>query len=405
MPLFEYSGFDAVGKKASGSLEATGRRAALQALQQQGVFATELRQTAAEQAGRIGLMTRLRRRVPLPDLSAATRQLATLLGAGLSLEEALTTVAGQQENAVLGRALSRAREELLEGAALHRALAARGGIFPPLYVNMIKVGESSGTLDQVLERLADFLEDQARMRSRVQAAMIYPLLMTLVGAVVLILLFTFVVPKVIGMLEDLGQTLPLVTRLLIGTSDLLVRWWWLLALAAALAIFAATRYARTEHGRRTLDRRALTLPLFGRLNLMIATARLARTLGTLLSSGVPLLSALDITAGMLQNRVLRDTLEQTAAGVREGESLAAPLRRSGVFPPMLVQMAAVGEKSGQLEEMLLRVASAYEHQADIAINSMLSLLQPLMILLMGGVIGFIVLAILLPIFQASQGLG
>jgi general secretion pathway protein F len=405
MPLFEYSGFDAAGKKARGSLEATGRRAALQALRQQGIFATELGQTAADRTGQSGLMARLRRRVALQDLSAATRQLATLLGAGLALEEALATVAGQQDSAALARALGQAREELLEGTALHRALAAQGRIFPLLYVNMIKVGESSGTLDQVLERLADFLEDQARMRSRVQAALIYPLLMTLVGALVLILLFTFVVPKVIGMLEDLGQTLPLVTRLLIGTSDLLVGWWWLLALTAALAAVAATRYARTERGRRALDRRALTLPLFGRLNLMIATARLARTLGTLLHSGVPLLSALDITAGMLQNRVLRDTLEQTAVGVREGESLAAPLRRSGVFPPMLVQMAAVGEKSGQLEGMLLRVAIAYEHQVDIAINSMLSLLQPLMILFMGGVIGFIVLAILLPIFQASQGLG
>lgn len=404
MPLFEYAGFDNTGKKRAGSLEAAGRRAALQQLQQRGIFATDLRQTL-ETSGQGRWSWRARRGISGQDLAAATRQLATLLGAGMPLEEALATVAGQQENPAFGRSLTQVREAVMGGAGLHQALGARGRLFPAVYVNMVKVGESTGTLDQVLERLADFLEDQVRMRSRVQAALLYPLLMTVVGALVLVLLFTFVVPKVVSMLEDLDQTLPLATRVLIGSSDLLARWWWLLALGVVLAGLAGRRFMATERGRRTVHRRLLGLPLFGRLNRMLATAQLARTLGTLLQSGVPLLSALEIARGMLQNLVLRDALEQTALNVREGSGLAEPLRRSGVFPPLLVQMAAIGEKSGNVDAMLLRVADAYEHQVDIAVNGLLSLLQPLMILFMGGVIGFIVLAILLPIFQASQGLG
>lgn len=404
MALFEYTGFDNAGKKQAGSLEAAGRRTALQQLQQRGIFATDLRQ--ASESPRQGLPPwRGRRGISGQDMAAATRQLATLLGAGMPLEETLATVAGQQENPAFGRALSQTREAVVGGAGLHQALATCGRLFPAVYINLVKVGESTGTLDQVLERLADFLEEQVRMRSRIQAALLYPLLMTVVGALVLVLLFTFVVPKVVSMLEDLDQTLPLATRVLIGGSDLLARWWWLLLLCTALASFIGLRFVRTEHGRRVVDRHALNLPLFGRLNRMLATAHLARTLGTLLQSGVPLLSALDIARGMLQNVVLREALEQTALGIREGASLAEPLRRSGVFPPLLVQMAAIGEKSGNVETMLLRVADTYEHQVDIAVNGLLSLLQPLMILFMGGVIGFIVLAILLPIFQASQGLG
>jgi len=270
---------------------------------------------------------------------------------------------------------------------------------------MVQVGESSGTLDKVLQRLADFLEAQARMKSRIQAAMAYPLLMGVIGTGVLFFLFAFVVPKVVRMIQDLGQTLPLPTLILIRTSDFFSAWWWLLLLLLLAAVVAVRRYARTEDGRLRLDRLALTMPLFGRLNLLLATSRFTRTLATLQHSGVPLLKSLEIVCNLMQNRVLRQALEDTAVAVREGEGLAAPIRRSGVFPPMVAQMAAVGERSGELEEMLFRVADAYDHQVDLAITGMLSLLEPFMILFMGGIVGFIVLSILLPIFQASQGVG
>jgi general secretion pathway protein F len=405
MPLFEYSGFNAAGKKISGTIEGTGRRAVLQSLRGQGIFPTDLREETSAAPGRSAVRLRLARRVPIGELATATRQLSTLLGAGLPLDEALGTVAGQLDHERLARAYGTVRDEVTQGESLHDAFSRHPRIFPVLYVNMVEVGENTGTLDKVLQRLADFMEDQARMRSRINAAMAYPILMALIGMGVLFFLFTFVVPKVVRMLEDLGQTLPLPTLILIRASNFLAQWWWLLLALLALGLFALHRYGRTEAGRLRLDRLALSFPLFGRLNLLVATARFTRTLGTLLRSGVPLLKALEITRNLMQNRVLRQAVEDTGAAVREGEGLAAPIRRSGVFPPMVAQMAAVGERSGELEEMLFRVADTYEHQVDMTLNGLLSMLEPVMILLMGGVVGFIVLAILLPIFQASQGMG
>jgi len=405
MPLFEYSGFNAAGKKVSGAIEGSGRRAVLQNLRGQGIFPTELREEKAAAPGRSAARLRLARRVPTGELATATRQLATLLGAGLPLDEALGTVASQLEHERLARAYSTVRDEVTQGESLHDAFGRHPRIFPALYVNMVQVGENTGTLDKVLQRLADFMEDQARMRSRINAAMAYPILMALIGSGVLLFLFTFVVPKVVRMLEDLGQALPLPTLVLIRASNFLAHWWWLLLILLACGLFALHRYARTEAGRLRLDRLALSFPLFGRLNLLVATTRFTRTLGTLLRSGVPLLKALEIARNLMENRVLRQAVEDTGEAVREGEGLATPIRRSGVFPPMVAQMAAVGERSGELEEMLFRVADTYEHQVDLTLNGLLSMLEPVMILLMGGVVGFIVLAILLPIFQASQGMG
>lgn len=403
MPRFEYGGFDASGAKVSGTLEATGRRAALETLRSQQIYATEVLELG-ETSQRKSFRWQ-RRRVPLLELAAATRQLATLLGAGLPLDEVLAAVAEQSDRPALALALNRAREEVVQGQALHLALEAQGRIFSTLYVNMVKVGESSGTLDQVLAQLADLQENQARTRSRIRAALTYPTLMGLVGSAVLVLLFVFVVPQITRMLDNLGMELPLLTRLLIGTADLLAGSWWLLLLLAALAAVALQRYARSEKGSLALHRRALQLPLVGRLNLFTATARVSRTLATLLQSGVPLLTALDIARGLMSNKILRQALADTAVSVREGEGLAAPLQRSGVFPRLLVQMAAAGEKSGQLENMLLRAAQSYEQQVELSIAGLLPLLEPLMILVMGSVVGVVVMAILLPIFQASQGMG
>lgn len=408
MPLFEYAGFDAQGKKVAGTIEAPGKKAATQQLRTRGIFPTRLAEGSAATSGFSLFTNRFRpfaRKVSPQDLAAVTRQLATLLGAGLPLDEALGTLADQLAGAPLGRALGTVRGEVLQGSELNRALAQHPGIFSPLFINMTEVGEHSGTLDQVLGQLADFLEDQARLRSRMQSALAYPILMGVIGSAVLVFLITFVVPKVTRMLEDLGQTLPLPTRLLIAGSDFLAGWWWLLLLLAGVAVTAARRYARSEAGRLKLDRLSLRLPLFGSLNLLLATARLSRTLGTLLHAGVPLLKALAIAVNLLSNRVLRQAVNDAGDAVREGESLAEPLKRSGVFPPMLAQMAAVGERSGELEKMLLRVAETYEHQVELRIAGLLSLLEPVMILVMGTAVGFIVLAILLPIFQASQGMG
>jgi len=403
VPRFDYAGYDSTGRKVTGTVEGSSRRAALEQLRSDGIFPGTLSEEDPRRSG--SLFFALRERVGSAELAVAARQLATLLGAGLPLDETLATVATQLEHPRLAGTLSQVREAVLQGAALHAALGQHPRLFPPLFIGMVEVGESSGTLDQALARLADFLEDQARLQSRITAALTYPLLMALVGSAVLFFLIVFVVPKITRIVEDLGQALPLPTLLLIQGSALFERYWWLLLLLALFAGWLLRRHLRTPAGRRQWDLWLLRAPLFGRLNQMIATARLTRTLATLLKSGMPLLRALEVTAGLLTNSALRRALQETATSVREGEGLAEPLRRSGVFPPMLTQMAAIGEKSGELEAMLLRVAESYEHQSDLRIAGLLALLEPMMILLMGGVVGFIVLAILLPIFQASSGMG
>lgn len=403
MALFDYSGFDSDGRKVSGSCEGSGQRAVLASLRKQGIYASSV-----VAAGRRPIQRLLRWRaaqVPVEDLATATRQLATLLSAGLALDEALTTVAGQLEKPLLATVLHRVREAVVQGEALHLALAAEGQVFPTIYLSMVEVGESSGTLDQVLANLADLLEEQARLRSRITAALAYPLLMVLVGGGVLLFLVGFVLPKVTRMLVDLDQVLPLATRMLIAGSDLLRNYGWLLSILLITGLLLANRWASKEPGRLILDRWRLKLPLFGRLTQLIATSRFSRTLATLLGGGQPLLRALEITGKLLDNLVLQRAIERAGAQVREGSSLAAPLQKEKIFPPLLIQMIVVGERSGELEQMLRRVAETCDQQIDMSINRLLALLEPVMILLMGAAVGFIVLAILLPIFQASQSLG
>lgn len=403
MPLFEYTGYDAQGRKASGTIDGPGRKAATQALREQGIFPTELKESAGPR--KRGGLRFGRGRVPASELAGATRQLATLLAAGLAIDDALATVVEQIEQQLLHRTLARLREDVRQGEALHAALAKHPAVFPELYVSIVQVGEDSGTLDQAMHRLADFLEAQARIRARVQAALAYPVLMAFVGIGVLAFLFAFVVPKITRMLEDMGQDLPWPTQLLITLNSLLSSYWWLLLIMAAGAAYFLARYRQSAAGRLHLDRLQLKAPLFGKLLLLIITARLARTLATLLSNGVPLLKALAITRSLTSNRLLNQALATASQRVQEGGSLAAALRESALFPPMLAQLVSAGEKSGQLEDMLYRVADSYEHQTDLSITGMLSLLEPLMILVMGCLVGFVVLAILLPIFEASQGFG
>lgn len=404
MALFDYSGFDSDGRKVNGRCEGSGQRTVMASLRQQGIFATEVVSADSRPAQR--LWQRLRSApVPVEDLAIATRQLATLLSAGLALDETLATVAGQLERPQLSSALNRVREAVVQGEALHLALAGEERIFPTIYLSMVEVGENSGTLDQALANLADLLEEQARLRSRITAALAYPLLMALVGSGVLLFLVGYVLPKVTRMLVELEQVLPLPTRMLIASSELLQSYGWLIFSLLIVALLLTKRWANKEQGRLTLDRWRLQLPLLGRLSLLIATSRFSRTLATLLGSGQPLLRALEITGRLLDNQVLQQAIERAGRQVREGSSLAAPLQKEGLFPAMLIQMIAVGEKSGELEQMLRRVADTSDQQIELSINRLLALLEPVMILLMGGAVGFIVLAILLPIFQASQSLG
>ena len=405
MPLFEYSGLDSQGRKKTGTIDVPSRKVAAQQLRNQGIYPTQLHESNVKRRKEWSFRLGTSLRLPTAELAAATRQMATLLAAGLSLDDALNTVAEQAERPLLSRTFAGLRENVVRGEPFYHALSLHRSIFPEFFINMVQVGEGSGTLDQSMHRLADFMENQARMRSRIQAALAYPLLMSFVGSGVLIFLFVFVVPKITRMLTELEQALPWPTVLLIGLTDVLSNWWWLLALILVRLIVALNRYRQTKQGRLRTDTLLLRAPLFGRLQLLIITSRFSRTLATLLESGVPLLKALDISRNLLTNRLLKEAVETAIQSVKEGGSLASSLRQTAVFPPMLAQVAAAGEKSGQLEQMLFRVADTYEQQTELSISSLLSLLEPLMILIMGSIVGFVVLAVLLPIFQASQGFG
>ena len=402
MPFFEYSGFDAKGHKVSGKADGNGRKSVVKKLSQQGIFITDLNEITQSSSGLFKSFG-TNRKVSSAELAATTRQMGTLLSAGISLDETLLTLGEQTDQAILSNTLMAIREKILQGSSLHEAMNGHHGIFPELFVNMIQVGESSGTLDQVTLQLADFLDEQARIKSRIQAATTYPILMLLVGFGVLTFLFMFVVPKITLMLTEIDRALPWPTQLLIALSEGVKDWWMVFLLLVIAAVVVFKRYRNTPSGKHKTDSLLLKVPVFGRLNLLIATAWFSRTLGTLLQSGVPLLKALDISKGLLRNIVLSDSIDQARRHVQEGGSLAKSLKESAVFPPMVAQMTAAGEKSGQLEPMLIRLADAYDHQTDLSITSLLSLLEPVLILVMGGVVGFVVLAILLPLFEASQG--
>ena len=402
MALYEYSALDTQGKKQRGVVEALSQKAASRKLRGQGLFPTKL---AAAHDTVAPTQRTLFRRVSAAQLSVATRQLATMLTAGMPLDEALGMVAEQQSQGSLGSVLTRVRDDVLQGSAFHTALQVHPHIFPPIYTNMVRVGETSGTLDRVLLQLAEFTDDQARFNAQLKAALTYPILMLFVGSGVLLFLMTFVVPKITRMLEDLEQALPLPTLLLITFSKFLAIYWWMLLLTMVICVWFLKRFSSTVKGRLWFDRMKFRLPLLGALALHSATARFARTTATLLRSGVPLLTALEIVQNLLGNNYLQQALEVVREKVTEGAGLSEPLSEAEIFPAMLPQMAAVGERSGELEGMLFKVAEIYEHQVQTKLNGLMALLEPLMILVMGTVVGFIVLAILLPIFQASQGIG
>jgi general secretion pathway protein F len=274
--------------------------------------------------------------------------------------------------------------------------------FSGLYTNMIQAGETSGALDVVLARLADFQENQVKLRNKIWATMTYPVMMLFIGMGVMVFLFTFVIPQVTRVFEDLGQALPLPTLVLISISNFFRFYWWVIIGVILILTFALAKYIKTPKGKVVYDRLILKAPLFGKIIKLIAISRFSRTLSTLLASGVPLITSMDIVKAVVNNSVLSKVLEDTKDRVREGETLSEPLKRSGIFPSMVIQMITVGERSGELERMLAKVSDAYDNEVDTTVAGLTSLLEPVMILVMGIIVLFVVLSILLPIFEMSQ---
>ncbi len=406
MPVFEYKGITAKGKKVSGVQDGESLKVVKSRLKKDGIVVLEIREGSAARAARRGTVSfTFGNRVKLSDLSNATRQLATLLSSGLPLMDALSVLVEQEEVAGLKSALSSVRDSVREGASLADALKENPKVFSQLYINMVSAGEASGTLEITLDRLADFLDEQVRFRGRLSAALAYPAFMTVIGIGMLFFIFSFVMPRIVGMFEDMKQQLPFITLMLLWTVRFLSAFWWAILLAIAGAVYYLRRYLRTQAGREAFDARVLRMPVFGALIRMIAVSRFTRTLGTLLQSGVPALAALDIVKSVVGNTILANAIQKARENVREGEPIADPLRRSGLFPPVVVQMVAVGEKSGELEKMLLKISDSFDRTVETRITGLMALLEPVIILVMGLVIGFIVIAIMLPMLQMSSGVG
>jgi general secretion pathway protein F len=400
MPDFAYVGVDPGGREKRGQVRADTAELARAQLTARRLYVVKVEPATASDAAPPLLSQSLirRRRLSAKQLTLFTRQLATLVTVS-PLEEALRTVARQSERAEVQAILGNVHRSVLEGRRLSEAMALEPKSFPPLYRAMVSAGEGSGTLAGILERLADLLERQAQVRGKVLSALAYPMVLSLVAAFVVFALMIYVVPQVVAQFQDVGQELPWLTRAVIAVSNFLASYWWALLIGLGLFIFLSGRALRQENARLTFDRFLLRLPLLGRLIRDLHAARLARTLSTMVASRLPLLEGLRLTTQTVHNRVLRQASADIAESVRTGGSLSGALKRAGVFPPLLVYLAASGEASGRLEVMLERAADYLEREFDSFTATALALLEPAIIIVMGAVVAVIVLSILLPILQ------
>ena len=408
MPVYAYRGVTQAGRSTRGFVDAESARAARVKLKRDGVFLTDLAENRVESAPtkqrRVSLSFSRFRRISMLDLALATRQLSTLVGAGVPLVQSLSALAEQVESPRLKGVIGQVRDRVNEGSSLADAMA-QAGPFSDLYVGMVRAGEAGGALEQVLARLADYLESQVRLRNKVSAIMIYPSVMLGFACVVVGVLVTVVLPQITQLLASLHQTLPFYTRLIIGLSHFARDWWWAMALGAALLFAALRALLRTHGGRAWFDALKLRLPLVGRTVRLLAISRFTRTLATLLAGGLPIVRSLDIAKHVANNTVLGGAIDAAAESVTGGASLAQPLRASGQFPPVVVQMVEVGERSGELEAMLEKVAQTYEDQVETSVTRLTALLEPILILIMVGIVVTIILATLVPLLQITSSLG
>ena len=420
MPVYAWKGLNATGKSAVGTRESDGPKSLRQTLRKEGIFISEVREVVSGKQSKQALGSGgtgskgLRREVDIKgffervkprDVAIFTRQMATLLHAGIPLAEAMGALSEQSDNKKFQLILAGIRQKVNEGGSLADAMAVHPKVFPELYTNMVRSGETAGNLDAVLARLADFLDAQIDLQSKISGAMAYPILMAIVGSLVLGFLMTVVVPPIAGIFADSGKALPWNTQLLVIIADIAGGYWWVVLPSLIGIWFFGRRWIRRPKGRAVMDRVKLKLILIGKLIRYIAVARFARTLATMLASGVPVLTALEIVKRVLNNTVLEKVVEDARVAIREGESIAATLKKSGEFPSMMCHMIAVGERSGQLEAMLENVASSYERDVATEVGKLTSILAPIMIVIMAVGVGFIVFSILMPILEMGQMAG
>jgi general secretion pathway protein F len=405
MPVYEYTGLNSSGKTMKGILDADSPVAARHKLRGSGIFPVEVREALSKPSGLpsgpvsiLGLL----KGVKPGEISAMTRQLSVLLGAGVPLVKSLDALISQITNAQLKKIMAQIKESVNQGNSLAFSLSQHPKVFSNIYINMVHSGEASGSLDVVLDRLAEFGEHQQALRSRFKAALAYPVFMSLIGILVLFFLITFIVPNITRVFTEMHQSLPLPTMVLIEVSNFLLSFWW----AILLVIFSGIVILRQSKKRPGVgyiwDKIKLRIPVLGSINQKIALARFGGTLGSLLQSGVPLISALQIVGRIVGNSLIARVIDNAVDDIQAGKSLASTLSQSQWFPSMVIQMISVGEQSGELEAMLNKIADTHEREVESHIMALTSMLEPVMILIMGLIVGFIVISILLPIFEMNQ---
>lgn len=405
MAVFEYQALARSGKKVKGMIDADSPAAARRKLRDQQLFPTQVSKGFAEKSkGSSGRDLDLGR-IPVRDLAMMTRQLAVLLHAGMPLVESLTALLDQTTRARLRKMVFDVRDRVTEGKTLADGLAMHPKAFSLLYVNMVRAGERSGALEQVLFRLADILEHQARMRNKVLSSLAYPLFMALFAVAIITFLMTVIMPRITALFEKQEQDLPWLTEALIATTDFVGAYWYLLIAGVLGATFGWRYWVSRPEGREQWDRFRLWVPLFGALHLKLVCGRFARTLGTMLESGLTMMNALEVVNSVVQNRHIEGAMQEVKAGVRRGRDLAVPLKETGVFPPMLIHMVELGQRSGEIESMLIKVADTYDEDVQLTVDALVSLMEPLIIIVMGLFVGMLVLAILLPILNMSTNIG
>ncbi len=404
MPIFEYRGLLKDGKNTKGIVDAENLRSARARLKKDGIFVIDLRdkKKASDTHSKKNRGSN-QKRVPVKDLSLMTRQLATLIKANIPLVDSLMAVSEQVEHPVLQEAIADCKNMVNEGSTFHKALSKYPAIFNNIYVSMAEAGEASGTLDTILLRLAEFTEAQNELQSKVKGALTYPVLMLAVTFGLLGFLFVFVIPKIVVVFESAPQLkMPWYSELIINLSGLLVNYWYILIGVITISFLLFSNWKKTPSGKTQWDAISLKLPLFGELMRMVAVSRFTRTLATLLVGGVPMLQALQIVRNVVDNDILAKAIDDARSNISEGESIAGPLKRSGQFPPMMIHMVNVGEKTGELEKMLTQVADTNDFQVKTMVESLTSLMGPVVVVVMGLVIGIIVFAIMVPMFEMTN---
>lgn len=402
MPIYSYKGMDRAGKEVKNTINVESIALAKQRVKSMGIMLIDIKEQKAQGTSGGSSLFRIGGSVPVEDLAMMTRQLATLIKAKIQIVEALSALTDQVENANLRLVLSDLRQKVNEGASLAKALQDHPKVFNSIYVNMVEAGEASGTLEIVLLRLADFTEAQVKLKNKIKGAMTYPVIMGVFGFVMMNVIFIFVIPKIAKIFVSMKKELPFITQVCIAISNFMVNYWWVVIVGIIFSVWAINRYVHTKNGQSRWHGLQLRLPILGPLIKMINVSRFCSTLGTLMNSGVPILTALNIVKNLIPNIHMKDSVEKARISVSEGASLAAPLAQSGHFPALVTHMIKLGERSGELEPMLKIISENYEDQVQSKISGLTSVLEPIMMICLGAAIGFIVFAVVIPMMNMNS---